>query len=113
MSHPRASLKKEIWGQCKDEALSEYGQVPLQSGQITIEQILVAWIGARVRILPECSIAAGRSATALGSMMSSGTHDQPAGKVPMLDAQRAIQRGLVEPNDALFPVQDFHQLVVV
>lgn len=31
----------------------------------------------------------------------------------MLDAKRAIQSGLVEPNAALLPVHAVHQLVVV
>ena len=41
------------------------------------------------------------------------THDQPAGKVPTVEASRAIQRGLLAPNAALLPVQVVHQSVVV
>ena len=45
-------------------------------------------------------------------MMFGFTYDQLAGSVPMLEANRAIQRGF-DPKAALLPVQAVHQLVVV
>lgn len=41
------------------------------------------------------------------------TYAHPAGRVPMADEYLAIQRGFVEANAALFPVQVFHQSVVL
>ena len=40
------------------------------------------------------------------------TYDQLAGSVPMLEANRAIQRGF-DPKAALLPVQEVHQEVEV
>jgi hypothetical protein len=41
------------------------------------------------------------------------SHLHPAGRVPILEAKRAIHNGLLFPNAALLPVQVVHQSVVV
>jgi len=77
--------------------------------------VLIPGVRTRLSILPECSKAAPHevSHADLAYCSKIMTYCQPAGRLPMLEDQCAIQSGLFDPNAALLPVHSFHQLVVV
>lgn len=75
---------------------------------------MVAWAYASAIIFPECGSAEGRNYQWDDQVERHiETHLHPAGRGPMVDAKREIQRGLVDPKAALLPVQAFHQAVLV